>query len=173
LIQESLRHGTFQPRKTGQLRIAFDPWLLRINYFPSRLYKSRRINKKLEFDLHPTLPIHQTQPPSSPFTMRVLLPSLLFSAVLASPTLNRAAKPIYWLLAGDSTTASNTGWGDSFLSSTLAGGASGDNYGHGGASTATFRSAGDWAKVIKAIGTYKADYAVHVTIQVRNPRDYQ
>jgi hypothetical protein len=98
--------------------------------------------------------------------MRVLLPSLLFSAALASPLVARAAKPIYWLLAGDSTTAANTGWGNSFLSSTVASGSTGDNYGHGGTTTASFRSKGDWAKVIKAIGTYKSDYAVYVTIQV-------
>ncbi|KAJ4290524.1 hypothetical protein N0V90_010741 [Kalmusia sp. IMI 367209] len=97
--------------------------------------------------------------------MRILASSLLFSAALASPLVERAAKPIYWLLAGDSTTAPNGGWGDGFLSTTVASGSSGHNYGHSGATTASFRAGGDWAKVIKDIGTYKSSYDVYTTIQ--------
>ena len=78
---------------------------------------------------------------------------------------SRANKPVYWLLAGDSTTAPKGGWGDAFLSTTVASGSSGHNYGHSGATTKSFRSS-DWSKVVKDIGTYKSQYSVCVTIQV-------
>lgn len=98
--------------------------------------------------------------------MRVSLLSLLPIA-LAAPTalVERATKPVYWLLAGDSTTATRGGWGDAFLSTTVASGSSGYNYGHSGASTKSFRDGGDWAEVIKDTKTYKDDYRVYVTIQ--------
>ncbi|KAF2646520.1 esterase [Massarina eburnea CBS 473.64] len=99
--------------------------------------------------------------------MRGFIPSLFAVSALASPVslTSRAAKGIYFLLAGDSTTAPNGGWGDAFLSTTVASGSSGHNYGHGGATTASFRSGGDWAKVTNDIGTYKSTYDVYVTIQ--------
>ncbi|KAF2853712.1 carbohydrate esterase family 12 protein [Plenodomus tracheiphilus IPT5] len=98
--------------------------------------------------------------------MRLSLLSLLPLALAAPATLvDRAAKPVYWLLAGDSTTAPKGGWGDAFLSTTVASGSSGHNYGHSGATTKSFRIGGDWAEVIKDIGTYKEDYRVYVTIQ--------
>ncbi|KAI8939134.1 hypothetical protein NX059_004968 [Plenodomus lindquistii] len=98
--------------------------------------------------------------------MRLSLLSLL-PVALAAPAalLDRAAKPVYWLLAGDSTTATGKGWGDAFLSTTVASGSSGHNYAHSGATTKSFRDGGDWAKVIKDIGTYKKDHRVYVTIQ--------
>ena len=86
--------------------------------------------------------------------------------VLAFPLNTAAVKPIYWLLSGDSTTAPKGGWGDAYLSTTVASGSSGHNYGHSGATTASFRAGGDWANVIKDIGTNKAKYDVYVTIQV-------
>lgn len=86
--------------------------------------------------------------------------------VLASPISSAAAKPVYWLLSGDSTTAPNGGWGDAYLSTTVASGSSGHNYGHSGATTASFRAGGDWANVITEIDTNKAKYDVYVTIQV-------
>ncbi|PSN64743.1 SGNH hydrolase [Corynespora cassiicola Philippines] len=91
-----------------------------------------------------------------------------FSLALASPILSKSAetfKPIYWLLAGDSTTAPNGGWGDAFLSTTVVPGSSGHNYGHGGASTASFRAGGDWANIISDIRSNKDEYDVFVTIQ--------
>ncbi|KAF9736882.1 hypothetical protein PMIN03_010654 [Paraphaeosphaeria minitans] len=97
--------------------------------------------------------------------MRLLASPLLFSAALASPLLDRAVKPIYWLLAGDSTTASGGGWGDGFLSTTIASGSTGHNYGHNGATTASFRAGGDWGKVIADVGTYKSKCDVFTTIQ--------
>jgi hypothetical protein len=98
--------------------------------------------------------------------MRIFASSLLFSAALAAPLLESAAKPIYWLLAGDSTTASGGGWGDGFLSTTVASGSTGHNYGHSGATTASFRAGGDGGKVIKDIGTQKSSHDVYTTIQV-------
>lgn len=88
--------------------------------------------------------------------------------MLAAPetVLSRAAKPVHWLLAGDSTTAPNGGWGDAFLANTVAAGSSGHNYGHSGATTKSFRGGGDWTKVINDVQTYKKDNAVYVTIQV-------
>lgn len=96
--------------------------------------------------------------------MRLLLP-LLLPLATGFPLVDRAAKPVYWLLAGDSTTAPKGGWGDGFLATTVASGSSGHNYGHSGATTASFRAGGDWAKVIKDIGTYKDKYDVYTTIQ--------
>jgi len=99
--------------------------------------------------------------------MRNSAHQLLVSLALAFPIVTNAAKPIYWLLAGDSTTAPGGGWGDAFLSTTVATGSSGHNYGHSGATTASFRAGGDWNQVIKDIATFKSNYDVYVTIQVR------
>ncbi|KAF1361650.1 SGNH hydrolase [Lizonia empirigonia] len=96
------------------------------------------------------------------FTLLSLLPAAL---ALPAALQSRADKPVFWLLAGDSTTAPNGGWGDAFLSTTVAKGSSGTNHGHGGATTASFRAAGYWAKVISDIATHKSDYRVYVTIQ--------
>ena len=101
--------------------------------------------------------------------MRLSLLAIGLPLTLASPINTLAVKPIYWLLAGDSTTAPKGGWGDAYLSTTVASGSSGHNYGHSGATTASFRAGGDWGKVIKDIGTNKEKYDVHVTIQVRSP----
>lgn len=99
--------------------------------------------------------------------MRFTVLSLLPLSLAAPAAFHSAAtKPIYWLLAGDSTTATNGGWGDAFLSTTVAPGSSGTNYGHSGATTASFRAGGDWARVLADISTYKSDYRVYVTIQV-------
>lgn len=100
--------------------------------------------------------------------MRFTLISLLPLSLAAPSSLVRdaAIKPIYWLLAGDSTTATSGGWGDAFLSKTVAPGSSGKNYGHSGATTASFRAGGDWGRVINDISAHKQDYKVYVTIQV-------
>ena len=79
-------------------------------------------------------------------------------------------KPAYFLLAGDSTTATQSpgggGWGDGFLNYTLKTGSSGHNYGHNGATTKSFRSGGDWATVLSVAKNKGDDYEVFVTIQV-------
>ncbi|KAF2019805.1 carbohydrate esterase family 12 protein [Aaosphaeria arxii CBS 175.79] len=97
--------------------------------------------------------------------MRFYLLSVLASLAAASPLAVQADRPVYWLLAGDSTTAPNGGWGDGYLATTVASGSSGHNYGHSGATTASFRAGGDWGKVINDIKKYKEKYDVWVTIQ--------
>ncbi|KAF2714304.1 carbohydrate esterase family 12 protein [Pleomassaria siparia CBS 279.74] len=97
--------------------------------------------------------------------MRLSLLTIGLPLTLAIPFSFLAAKPVYWLLAGDSTTAPAGGWGDAYLSTTVALGSSGHNYGHSGATTKSFRAGGDWANVIEDIATNKAKYDVYVTIQ--------
>lgn len=98
------------------------------------------------------------------FTLLSFLPAAL---ALPAALKSRADGPVYWLLAGDSTTATNGGWGDAFLATTVAEGSSGKNYGHSGATTKSFRAGGDWGEVIDEVGTHKDDYKVYVTIQVQ------
>lgn len=97
------------------------------------------------------------------FTLLSVLPATL---ALPAALQTRAADSVYWVLAGDSTTATNGGWGDAFLATTVAEGSSGKNYGHSGATTKSFRAGGDWSKVIGEIDTHKDDSRVYVTIQV-------
>lgn len=99
--------------------------------------------------------------------MRTFFLTLLpFSLAAPTTSFDRTIKPVYWLLAGDSTTAPAGGWGDAFLATTVTNGSSGHNYGHSGATTKSFRDGGDWRDVITDIGTHKEDYRVYVTIQV-------
>ena len=83
-----------------------------------------------------------------------------------------ALKPAFFVLAGDSTTATQSanggGWGDGFLNYTLRQGSSGRNYGHNGATTKSFREGGDWGRVIDEAKNRTADYTVYVTIQVNH-----
>jgi lysophospholipase L1-like esterase len=97
------------------------------------------------------------------FSILALLP-----VALAAPACPAALKPVYWLLAGDSTTAPDGGWGDAFLSTTVASKSSGHNWAKSGATTKSFRDGGYWNSVIKDVGTYKNDYRVYVTIQVQH-----
>lgn len=76
-----------------------------------------------------------------------------------------ASSPPAFLLAGDSTTATDGGWGDAFLNTTLANGAIGTNYGHSGATTNSFIAGGDWDNVLSAIADAKGSYSPYVTIQ--------
>ncbi|KAG9202273.1 hypothetical protein G6514_004481 [Epicoccum nigrum] len=97
-----------------------------------------------------------------------LLPLLsLLPCTTAFPTLvhPRADEPVYWLLAGDSTTAPGGGWGDGFLATTVVEGSSGVNYGHSGATTASFRAGGDWSQVLDEAASHKDEYSVYITIQ--------
>ena len=75
----------------------------------------------------------------------------------------------YFILAGDSTTATQSsnggGWGDGFLNTTLFHGASGHNFGHNGATTVSFRAGGDWDKVLTTVHDLRCDYHPFVTIQ--------
>ena len=109
-------------------------------------------------------------------TMSFLLRPVLFLLSLlpilasASPRHFSTLKPAYFLLAGDSTTATQSanggGWGDGFLNTTLRSPASGINLGHSGATTVSFREGGDWAAVLEQVKTHTKTHDVFVTIQV-------
>ncbi|KAH0287778.1 SGNH hydrolase [Aureobasidium namibiae CBS 147.97] len=103
-----------------------------------------------------------------PFIFLLSLLPLLASGLPSSRHFS-ALKPAYFLLAGDSTTATQStnggGWGDGFLNFTLKPGSSGRNYGHNGATTKSFRDGGDWGRLITEAETKTTNYTVYVTIQ--------
>ncbi|QKX59609.1 uncharacterized protein TRUGW13939_06746 [Talaromyces rugulosus] len=78
-------------------------------------------------------------------------------------------KPPIFLLAGDSTTATQSsgggGWGDGFLNTTLFNGACGVNYGHDGATTVSFRNGGDWDNVLERAQNSSSRHDPYITIQ--------
>jgi lysophospholipase L1-like esterase len=82
---------------------------------------------------------------------------------------SKSSKPPFFILAGDSTTAKQSsnggGWGDGFLNTTLFNGASGQNYGHNGATTVSFRAGGDWDNVLATVKNTRTEYHPFVTIQ--------
>ncbi|KAK8159287.1 putative esterase [Phyllosticta citrichinensis] len=98
-----------------------------------------------------------------------LLPALAAASPINLLVPRAAANPGYFVLAGDSTTASPSGsgggWGDGFLTKTLTGGASGKNYGQNGATTASFREHGDWDAVLREVKEKKGSKSVWVTMQ--------
>jgi lysophospholipase L1-like esterase len=79
------------------------------------------------------------------------------------------SKPPFFVLAGDSTTATQSagggGWGDGFLNTTLFRTATGQNFGHNGATTVSFRTGGDWDVVLATVKQVKDIYRPFVTIQ--------
>ncbi|KAL0640594.1 hypothetical protein Q9L58_000258 [Maublancomyces gigas] len=89
--------------------------------------------------------------------------------VQAAPLEERANPVAVFLLAGDSTTATQApnggGWGDGFKNFTMGPSSIAVNYGHNGATTSSFRSGGDWAKVLADVVKYAPTSAVYVTIQ--------
>lgn len=58
-----------------------------------------------------------------------------------------------------------SGWGSGFINTTLHNGATGENFGHDGATTVSFREGGDWAKVLKAAAAAVDSHTPYVTIQ--------
>ncbi|KAL2157893.1 hypothetical protein VTH06DRAFT_4947 [Thermothelomyces fergusii] len=93
-----------------------------------------------------------------------LATGLASSALLVVSAAARQAKPAAFFLAGDSTTATDGGWGDGFVA-LLRNGAVGQNRGHSGATTASFVAGGDWAAVLDLVGRHTAAYDCYVTIQ--------
>ncbi|RMJ25782.1 hypothetical protein PHISP_03341 [Aspergillus sp. HF37] len=93
----------------------------------------------------------------------ILLAVLLLSLKAFSSPLT--SRPPFFVLAGDSTTASQAGWGDGFLNTTLYHGAAGKNDGQNGATTVTFREGGDWDRMLSAASEHRGDYLSFVTIQ--------
>lgn len=113
-----------------------------------------------------------------------------FQIVAAAPANHKKAaeKPSVFLLAGDSTTATQStggggkllytacfwpgqnlilyiGWGDGFKNLTLKAPSFAINYGHNGATTSSFMSGGDWATVLGKVEAYAGNSTVYVTIQ--------
>jgi hypothetical protein len=102
-------------------------------------------------------------------TSLLLAWSLSITAAPTTKTIGPCDKAAFFL-AGDSTTARQStgggGWGNGFLT-TLKNGSFGMNYGHNGATTVSFRSGGDWAKVLAKVNqSLTLDYKPFVTIQV-------
>lgn len=73
--------------------------------------------------------------------------------------------PPSFVLAGDSTTAVNGGWGTGFISF-LKSPAKGTNIAKSGATTVSFVNGGYWKKVIDQVKADAATHNVVVTIQV-------
>ncbi|KAM0712134.1 hypothetical protein Q7P37_011228 [Cladosporium fusiforme] len=98
------------------------------------------------------------------FGLSSIVTALLVSPTTALPS-RSGQKPVYLVLAGDSTTAVDGGWGDGFLDTTLREPAGGKNLGHSGATTVSFRAGGDWAAVIDDVRSHLDSHKVFVTIQ--------
>jgi hypothetical protein len=103
--------------------------------------------------------------------LSALVQLLVFAHAFPTLSLTEAdSKPPAFFLAGDSTTAKQSsgggGWGTGFLSF-LERPAIGTNYGHNGATTVSFKSGGDWDKVIGDVKRNAGSHQVFVTIQVR------
>lgn len=129
------------------------------------IHKVKRVHLCLRGSV--LVPTADTPPYTKSHIMRVSYLSLAhIMLTAASPHPRRDTSSVYWILAGDSTTAPGGGWGDGFLSTTVAPGSSGANYGHGGATTKSFREGGDWDRVLGDIESHKDTSRVYVTIQV-------
>ncbi|KGO40737.1 Esterase, SGNH hydrolase-type, subgroup [Penicillium expansum] len=98
-----------------------------------------------------------------------LLSILSYVQAYPSITIEHSQKTPFFVLAGDSTTATQSsnggGWGDGFLNTTLFKGASGHNFGHNGATTVSFRDGGDWDEVLATVRKVRDDHHPFVTIQ--------
>lgn len=111
--------------------------------------------------------------PYTPITMLSrLIWQLSAAAALAvaapSTKLSARANPPAFVLAGDSTTAIDGGWGNGLLA-TLIEPATGLNVGMSGATTASFVASGKWQTVTDQVKEYAADHDVYVTISVCDP----
>lgn len=102
--------------------------------------------------------------------LALVFPLLQVATALPSEALASTAKPPYFILAGDSTTAVQSsgggGWGVGFLNTTLRAPASGIDLGHNGATTVSFRAGGDWGNVLSIATERQDENEVFVTIQV-------
>lgn len=98
-----------------------------------------------------------------------LLSIISYVQAYPSSTFKHLQKSPFFVLAGDSTTATQSsnggGWGDGFLNTTLFKGASGRNFGHNGATTVSFRDGGDWDDVLTTVRQIQDNYHPFVTIQ--------
>jgi hypothetical protein len=89
---------------------------------------------------------------------------VLVPSNLSAPSL---AKPPSFLLGGDSTTQTKTGWGDAFLS-LIQKPATGVNFGRGGRTTVNYRTdSGGLPKLLAEVAKDAGQYTVYATLQVR------
>ena len=86
-----------------------------------------------------------------------------FGAVQSTPV-TRASKPPYFLLIGDSTVATDGGWGDGFLSF-VTDPADGVNSAKSGTTTVSYRANGRWDQLLENINSTVSDYSPIVTMQ--------
>jgi len=76
------------------------------------------------------------------------------------------AKPPSFLLGGDSTTQTQSGWGDAFLS-LVEKPATGKNFGRGGKTTVNYRTdSGGLPKLLAEVAKDASQYTVYATLQV-------
>jgi lysophospholipase L1-like esterase len=94
---------------------------------------------------------------------QIVLSLALLGTALSVPS-SSIGKPPYFILAGDSTTASEGGWGDALLSY-LIDPADGTNPAKNGATTVSFRDEGLWDQALKNIPQHRADFEPLVTLQ--------
>jgi len=99
----------------------------------------------------------------------LVLLGMISSSEAYQHSAHNSPKPPFFVLAGDSTTATQSpgggGWGDGFLNTTLFRNATGRNFGHNGATTVSFRAGGDWDEVLATVKQVKDSYRPFVTIQ--------
>ncbi|KAL3291857.1 putative acetylesterase [Colletotrichum asianum] len=92
----------------------------------------------------------------------VLLAAANFGA--ATVLSERATKPPYFILIGDSTVTANAGWGTGFLDY-LTGDAKGENRAKSGTSTSSWQSNGRWKDLLETIEEVKEEYRPIVPMQ--------
>lgn len=108
--------------------------------------------------------MQQTHPPLALLLLLLLL--LLFATTSAIAICD--PRPPFLLLAGDSTTASDGGWGDGLLATLgpAPAAAAGANHGRSGATTASYVVEGLWATVMAELRERVSGADVYVTISV-------
>jgi lysophospholipase L1-like esterase len=94
---------------------------------------------------------------------KIHLPIAFLGQALFVPA-STIGKPPYFILVGDSTTASGGGWGDALLSY-LIDPADGTNPAKNGATTVSFRDEGLWNQAVEQIAGHRVDFEPLVTLQ--------
>ncbi|KAL4947040.1 SGNH hydrolase-type esterase domain-containing protein [Aspergillus filifer] len=97
--------------------------------------------------------------------MKLTVPTILaFIAATSATPLPRASNPPYFITIGDSTVATNGGWGDGFLTF-VASPANGENRGKSGSTTVSWLANGRWEDLVETINETVSDYETIVTMQ--------
>lgn len=98
--------------------------------------------------------------------MKPTTPAALFTLLAfgASSPIRRSDNPPYFITIGDSTVATDGGWGDGFLSF-VDSPADGANRGKSGSTTVSWRANGRWEDLVENINDTVDDYQTIVTMQ--------